>query len=135
MGNGKSLTADVRENLIDGLRDHPTTLIFLALCNERPVGIAVCFRGFSTFAAKPLFNIHNIYIVPEMRGNGFGRLLLENIEAEARATGCCKLTLEVLENNKPARCVYSSFGFSQAVYVADAGGALFMAKSLQKSEI
>ena len=30
MGNGRPLAVDVRESLIDGLRKHPTTLIWLA---------------------------------------------------------------------------------------------------------
>ena len=120
----------MRENLIPGLRDHPTTLILLAFRRDQPVGIAVCFRGFSTFAAKPLMNIHDFYIVPEMRGQGLGRRLLENVEQEARAAGCCQLTLEVQENNRRARQIYASFGFSQAVHVPEAGGALFLSKPL-----
>lgn len=130
MGDGKQLDIDVRDNLIPGLRDLPTTLIFLALGNGEPLGIAVCFRGFSTFAAKPLINIHDLYVAQKIRGRGLGRLLLEHVEQEANATGCCKLTLEVLENNRRARQIYNSFGFAQAVYVQEAGGALFMAKSL-----
>ena len=38
---------------------------------------------------------------------------------EAVTTGCCKLTLEVQQNNARARSVYGKFGFAQAVYAAD----------------
>ncbi|HJY54060.1 MAG TPA: hypothetical protein VKD89_08555, partial [Candidatus Udaeobacter sp.] len=58
MGNAKPLDPDVRARLIPGLQRHPTTLIFLAFEGKQPVGVAVCFIGFSTFAAKPLINIH-----------------------------------------------------------------------------
>src|SRR4026209_2435485 len=57
MGDGKPLDPDVRAQLIPGLRRHPTTLIFLAFDGDQPIGVAVCFIGFSTFAAKPLINI------------------------------------------------------------------------------
>jgi GNAT superfamily N-acetyltransferase len=130
MGDGKPLTDTVRANLIPGLRAHPTTLIFIAFCADVPVGIAVCFRGFSTFAARPLINISDFYVVPGMRRHGVGRLLLQSIEDEGLSTGCCKLTLEVQENNRRAQQVYNSFGFAQAVYVAEAGGLLFMSKRL-----
>jgi len=130
MGNGKPLTPEVKERLIPGLRAHPTTLIFLAWKAETAVGIAVCFLGFSTFAARPLINIHDLAVLPGHRGSGIGRLLLAEVERKARKLGCCKLTLEVLENNHGARKLYADSGFARAVYQKDAGGALFLAKPL-----
>src|ERR1017187_4909717 len=61
-GDGNPLDADVRERLISALRGHPTTLVFLAFGGARPIGIATCFTGFSTFAAKPLVNIHDLVV-------------------------------------------------------------------------
>lgn len=131
MGDGKPLSEYARSHLIEGLARHPTTLIFLATRHTKPCGIAICFRGFSTFAAKPLINVHDFYVTAEVRGQGVGRALLGAVENEARATDCCKLTLEVQENNSRARSIYDRFGFAQAVYAADAGGALFMSKPLR----
>ncbi len=130
MGNGSPLPADVKRDLIRGLREHPTTLVFLAYVDGEAAGLAICFRGFSTFAARPLINIHDLAVLPEQRGHGIGRLLLDAIAEKGRALGCCKLTLEVLENNERARKVYDAAGFRQAVYVPEAGGALFMTKPL-----
>ena len=117
--------------LIPGLQKHPTTLIFLAYEEQRPIGIAVCFVGFSTFAALPLINIHDLAILPAYRGRGIGRRLLAEVERKAREMGCCKLTLEVQENNHRARGVYRSSGFEHTVHQAEAGGALFLSKRLQ----
>jgi GNAT superfamily N-acetyltransferase len=130
MGNGKPLAEDVRRALIPGLRKHPTTLIFLAYDGPAPIGIAVCFLGFSTFAAKTLVNIHDVTVVPARRGQGIGALLLAGVERKARALGCCKLTLEVQEHNYRARKVYQAAGFAQAHYQDAAGGALYFAKPL-----
>jgi ribosomal protein S18 acetylase RimI-like enzyme len=130
MGAGQSLPPENLRRLIPGLREHPTTLIFLACQDHRPIGIAVCFVGFSTFAAQPLVNIHDLAILPEHRGQGIGRQLLAEVERRARDMGCCKLTLEVQENNHRARGVYQASGFSQAVYEEEAGGALFLSKRL-----
>lgn len=69
-------------------------------------------------------------MLPEQRGRGVGRCLLEAIAQKGYALGCCKLTLEVLENNRRARHVYEASGFRQAVYQQEAGGALFMSKPL-----
>lgn len=130
MGNSKPLEPEVRRNLIPGLRNHPTTLILLAYEGEEPVGIAVCFRGFSTFAARALLNIHDLSVVPSHRGRGIGRMLLESVERKAREMGCCKVTLEVLEKNENAGRLYETIGFSLAPYGAGSGASFFMAKPL-----
>lgn len=130
LGNGSPLPANVRNALIPGLRQHPTTLIFLAYQESLAVGIAVCFRGFSTFAARPLVNIHDLAVLPGHRGQKIGRRLLAEVERKAREWGCCKLTLEVLENNALARRLYATQGFAQTVQQPAAGGALFLSKPL-----
>jgi ribosomal protein S18 acetylase RimI-like enzyme len=111
MGNGQDLPAVVRQRLIPGLQQHPTTLIWLAFVGAIPVGIAVCFVGFSTFAAQSLINIHDLAVLPDYRGRGIGRLLLEQVEAKGRHLNCCKLTLEVRADNHRAQLLYEHFGF------------------------
>ncbi len=130
MGDGKPLAPEVQNALIPGLRHHPTTLIFLAYQGDVAIGIAVCFLGFSTFAAKSLINIHDLAVLSGYRGLGIGRQLLEAVERKAQTLDCCKLTLEVLEHNHRARRVYEAAGFAQATYQEEAGGALFLAKLL-----
>ena len=132
MGDARPLSDFARLNLISGLRTHPTTLVFLAFRGDQPCGSATCFRGFSTFAAKPLINISDFFVDPVLRGQGIGRLLLEAILKEATRTDCCKLTLEVQQNNSRARSIYGNFGFKQAVYAADAegGGSLYMVRKI-----
>lgn len=130
MGDGKPLSEVAQRELIPGLRRHPTTLVFLAYQGEEAVGLAICFLGFSTFAARPLVNIHDYYVRAEHRGMGIGRRLMEAIERHARELGCCKLTLEVQENNRRARALYEAAGFAQMMYVPEAGGSLNMAKGL-----
>jgi GNAT superfamily N-acetyltransferase len=130
MGDGKPLSESARRDLVPGLRQHPTTMVFLAQLADQWVGLAICFRGFSTFAARPLVNISDYFVVPAHRGHGIGRQLLAAIEQRARELECCKLTLEVQENNYRAKSVYAAAGFSQAVYVPEAGASLFLSKSL-----
>jgi len=128
MGNGRPLEEEARRNLISGLRQHPTTVIFLAYQGSAAIGIANCFIGFSTFAARPLINISDLAVLPGFRGQHIGRRLLGAVENKARELGCCKLTIEVQENNRRARHVYETVGFSQTVYVEEAGGVLFLSK-------
>jgi ribosomal protein S18 acetylase RimI-like enzyme len=131
MGDGKPLDQDIRAQLIPGLRRHPTTLIFLAFDGDQPVGAAVCFIGFSTFAAKPLINIHDFVVLPTSRGKGIGRQLLEAVETKAKELGCCKLTLEVMDKNDQAVRMYQARGFERYALQEEAGAAIFMCKPLQ----
>jgi ribosomal protein S18 acetylase RimI-like enzyme len=131
MGNGKPLDQDVRTRLIPGLRRHPTTLIFLAFDGVQPIGAAVCFIGFSSFAAKPIINIHDFVVLPASRGKGVGRRLLEAVEAKARELGCCKLTLEVMDKNHQAIRMYQAAGFERYSLQEEAGVAIFMSKPLK----
>jgi ribosomal protein S18 acetylase RimI-like enzyme len=110
-GGGAPLDPDVRLRLIPALREQDNALLLLALIAGRVVGIATCFYGFSTFAARPLLNVHDLAVLPEHQGRGIGRALLASAEERARARGCAKLTLEVLESNVGARRLYESFGF------------------------
>lgn len=130
MGDGRPLSETARREVIPGLRQHPTTLVFLAYRDTEPVGLAICFRGFSTFAARPLVNISDYFVFPAYRGAGIGCQLLTAIEQHARGLGCCRITLEVQENNHHARRVYAAAGFSQAIYVPEAGGSLYLSKPL-----
>jgi ribosomal protein S18 acetylase RimI-like enzyme len=111
IGGGRPLAPEVQARLVSGLREHPTTLVLLAFDGERPIGIAVCFLGFSTFQARPLLNVHDLAVLPGWRGRGVGQALLAAVEERARARGCGKLTLEVQDENTRARRVYDRFGF------------------------
>src|SRR5438045_1456251 len=130
MGKAKPLDPDVRARLIPGLQKHPTTQVFLAFAGEQAVGAAVCFIGFSTFAAKPLINIHDFVVLSALRGRGVGRRLLEAIEGKARELGCCKLTQEVMDNNHRALRMYEAARFVRYALQEEAGAAIFMSKPM-----
>jgi ribosomal protein S18 acetylase RimI-like enzyme len=110
-GDSRPLPADVRERLIPGLIAHGGARVFLAFDGDEPLGIAVCFLGFSTFRAQPLINIHDIAVSPAARGRGIGQALLAAVEAEARKLGCGKVTLEVRADNAVAMRAYEVAGF------------------------
>ena len=110
-GANQPLSDQARADLIPGLVNHGATRIFLAYDEARPVGLAICFVGFSSFRAKPLLNIHDIAVRPETRGKGIGRQLLNAVAEDARALGCCKLTLEVRADNLRAQALYKDVGF------------------------
>jgi len=132
MGGGEGLSDYARAHLVEQLKDLPTFHGALAFQGENPVGLINCFTGFSTFAAQPLLNIHDIVVRADRRGEGVGQALLQWAEAQARQLGCCKLTLEVLSNNRPAMRSYQRAGFVPYELDPAAGQASLMQKYLQE---
>lgn len=130
MGGSCGLSEYVKDNLVAELQTRPGAYVFLALHDNAAVGLAICFEGFSTFACKPLLNIHDIVVSKHYRGLGISKLLLSKVEETAQSLGCCKLTLEVLEGNDIALAAYRSCGFSAYQLDPKAGKALFWQKML-----
>ena len=117
--DGEPLLERARREMIPGLRAHPACYISLAYRDGAPVGFSICFLGFSTFNARPLINIHDIFVDSSVRGMGIGAMLLERIEDRARAMNCCRITLEVRRDNHVARGLYRKVGFDQAAFGAE----------------
>jgi ribosomal-protein-alanine N-acetyltransferase len=81
------------------------------------------------------FHVNTIATDPRLRHRGFGRLLLEDAIARARAIGADSITLEVRVSNAPAREFYRSYGFREAfrrkAYYQDAEDAFALVLPLK----
>ncbi len=130
MGGTTPLDPDVRRRLVPALREQPSAVVLLAFEAGQVIGVATCFLGFSTFAARPLLNVHDLAVLPACRGRGVGRALLNGAEQRARARGCAKLTLEVREDNARARGLYAERGFRDFQLAGVTYRTLFLSKPL-----
>ena len=130
MGGGEGLSDYAKLNLVHTIRQVPGFHGALAWLDGEAVGLIDCFAGFSTFAAKPLLNVHDIVVHASRRGQGIAQALLAWAGQRAGELGCCKLTLEVLEGNLGARRAYLEFGFEGYQLDPAMGQALFMEKKL-----
>jgi len=126
MGLDEPLSKEIKDKLISELRKFPLAFSLLAFINGEPAGIANCFYGFSTFKAARLINIHDLAVNPKYRKKGIGEALMVAVERKAREENCCKVTLEVREDNR-ARNLYERLGFEYGD-----PKMLFMQKSLAK---
>lgn len=132
MGGGEELSQYTKENLVSSLKQIPHAVTILAYVNDKPAGLINAFGGFSTFKCRPLLNIHDIAVLKEYRGKGISQIMLKKIEEIAVNRGCCKLTLEVLDKNIPAKSAYSKFGFKNYQLNPATGSAVFMEKELKE---
>jgi ribosomal protein S18 acetylase RimI-like enzyme len=130
MGGGTELSSYVKENLAQMLSTRSNVRVIFALTDGKPIGMIICMEGFSTFSCQPLLNIHDVIVKPEYRGQGVSKMMLAKAEEIAIELGCCKLTLEVLQNNTAARTAYTKFGFAGYQLDPLMGDALFLQKKL-----
>jgi len=130
MGGGEPLSEYTQQHLIENLKQQSNVFTVLAYVDGKPAGIANCVVGFSTFAAKPLVNFHDVSVVKAFRRQGITNLLFDKVEQIAKDMGCCKLTLEVLQGNDVAKAAYAKEGFAGYELDPKMGQAVFWQKKL-----
>jgi GNAT superfamily N-acetyltransferase len=133
-GGGTPLDASVRAALPAALAARaPQVFSVLAFADEEaasPVGLVNCIEGFSTFACRPLVNVHDVVVLASHRGQRVVQRMFEAVEREARARNACKLTLEVLSQNSSALRAYEREGFAAFQLDPAFGTAVFLQKKL-----
>jgi GNAT superfamily N-acetyltransferase len=111
MGGCKPLTEKQEEAMVMGLESQSNCFVLFIELNTEIVGLATCFINFSTFRAMPYINVHDIVIHKSMRGKQLGNLLMQKIIEIGHHYNCCKITLEVREDNIIAQRMYTQLGF------------------------
>ncbi len=88
----------------------PYAEVLIAEAGGEPAGFALFFHNYSTFLTKPGIYLEDLFVVPERRGLGLGRRLLEALAALAVERGCGRLEWSVLKWNAPAIGFYERLG-------------------------
>jgi GNAT superfamily N-acetyltransferase len=112
MGGGEPLSDQEHIRLLEGLSNHPKSIVLLADTQNVFTGLLTAFENFSTFTARPMVNIHDIIVLKEYRGKGIGRQLINTLVREAENRKSNRVTLEVRQDNFPAQHLYRSLAFA-----------------------
>ena len=103
----------------------PSGRLLLALWNERPAGV-IALRA---LAETGLCEMKRLYVRPEFRGHGIGRILAERVISEATEIGYARMRLDTVPGNMDrAIAMYRELGFRETVpyYNSPVGHTLFM---------
>ena len=103
----KASTAQLRQHGF-GRRRYFETLICQR--DRQPIGFALYFFTYSTFVGRPSLYLEDLFVVPEHRGGGIGRMLLERLAQMAIDRGCGRLEWAVLDWNQDAIRFYERLG-------------------------
>ncbi len=84
--------------------------VIFALEGDKEVGFALFFHNFSTFLGRAGLYLEDLFVLPEHRGKGYGKALLQKLAAIAVERGCGRLEWWCLDWNKPSINFYLSLG-------------------------
>ncbi len=99
----------LRKNLF-GARPYAEVLI--AEYGNQPAGHAIFFHNFSTFVGKPGVYLEDLFVRPNLRGKGIGKMLLLSLVKIAKERDCGRVEWSVLDWNTPSIEFYKSLGAS-----------------------
>jgi GNAT superfamily N-acetyltransferase len=81
--------------------------------DDNPAGFALFFHNFSTFLGRPGIFIEDIFVKPEFRGRGLGKIFFSFLAKIALERNCGRLEWNCLNWNKPSIDFYKKRGARQ----------------------
>lgn len=87
-----------------------TAEVIFAVVDGKEVGSALYFHNFSTFLGRAGIYLEDLFVLPEHRGNGYGKALLKELARVAVERGCGRLEWACLDWNQPSIDFYLSLG-------------------------
>ena len=88
------------------------SIIFIAEDeHHRMLGFCQLYPSFCSVAAAPICVLYDLFVRPDARRSGAGRMLLSAAERHARESGCVRMDLTTARTNLPAQSLYESMGW------------------------
>jgi GNAT superfamily N-acetyltransferase len=124
-----AVVATEEDLLRDGFGPDPKFRCLIAEWDSRPAGFAFFFYSYSTWRGRPGLYLEDLFVLPELRGKGIGKALLQRLAEIALRENLYGIRWMILEWNEPALKFYESLG---AEILGDWETMLLMGDSLQR---
>jgi GNAT superfamily N-acetyltransferase len=100
-----------RQFLTDRLSAHESIVLLAQSAEAVSTGYVQIYPTFSSVRAARIYILNDLFVSPQARGKGVGRLLMEASVRRARDDGAARLKLSTAINNFPAQRLYESLGW------------------------
>lgn len=84
--------------------------VLFACEDGHEVGFALFFHNFSTFLGRAGIYLEDLFVLPEHRGKGYGKAILQQLAKITVERGCGRLEWACLDWNRPSIDFYLSLG-------------------------
>jgi GNAT superfamily N-acetyltransferase len=98
------------EILCESLFKRKVAEVIIAEYEGEAVGYALFFYNFSTFLGRPGIHLEDLYVTPDMRGKGFGKIILSYLAKLVVERDCGRLEWTCLDWNEPSIKFYKGLG-------------------------
>ncbi|WP_354095394.1 GNAT family N-acetyltransferase [Clostridium gasigenes] len=98
------------EVLIESLFERKMAEVIIGEYKNKPVAFALFFHNFSTFLGRPGTYLEDLYVKPEMRGKGIGKIMLSFLAKLSVERKCGRLEWWCLDWNEPSIKFYKQMG-------------------------
>ncbi|MGI6778864.1 MAG: GNAT family N-acetyltransferase [Acetivibrionales bacterium] len=98
------------ESLAESLFERKVAEVIIGEFENEPVAYALFFHNFSTFTGRPGLYLEDIYVKPDMRGKGIGKIMLSFLAKLAVERKCKRLEWCCLDWNEPSIKFYKNIG-------------------------
>jgi len=107
MSNDVVVTEDV---LRESIFERKMAEVIIGEYKNKPVGFALFFHNFSTFLGRPGIYLEDLYVKPEMREKGIGKVILSYLAKLTIDRKCGRLEWCCLDWNEPSIKFYKQLG-------------------------
>lgn len=90
--------------------DQKKAEVIFAMQEGKEVGFALFFHNFSTFLGRAGLYLEDLFVLPEYRGKGYGKQILQKLAAIAVQRKCGRLEWWCLDWNQSSIDFYLSLG-------------------------
>ena len=84
--------------------------VMFLLEDGKEVGMILFFHNFSTFMGRAGIYLEDLFVLPEYRGKGYGKMLLKKLAEITVERGCGRLEWVCLDWNQPSIDFYIAMG-------------------------
>lgn len=104
------LVQTTEEDLRKYLFEQKMAEVVIGVYHDEPVGYILFFHNYSTFTGKPGIYLEDLFVKPEYRKMGFGKIFFEYLGSLAKKRNCRRLEWTCLDWNEPSIRFYESRG-------------------------
>ena len=97
---GQSSNLGISKEFIEKRLTNNESTVFLAFHHQTPIGFTQLYKTFSSVTVQPFYILNDLFALPNYRGNGAGKLLLQAAKKICIEKGYKGLALETAKDNR-----------------------------------
>ena len=99
--------------IADRLQKAESVILVAEDAQQAMTGFCQLYPTFCSVDVSPIYSLYDLFVAPEHRKTGSGRLLLLAAEDQARRNGKSRMDLTTAKTNLPAQTLYASLGWKR----------------------